>query len=324
MISTSEVAEDEERMFTQSELDQIEEYVLRKLPKVLKQDPDFTVFIEGIVSEMFPKRDEFARLLDEFTQYRSNRDKENESLHKDIQNVKTELSTEIRSLRTEMHEGFEKVDKRFGNVDKHLETVDNHLETVDKRFDQVDKRFDQVDERFEQVDKRFEKVDERFEQVDSRLAGMSQDIKNVGQEIKNVSQDMKNLRDWVELIGGRLQTRAGRNLENVVAGALRLGLEKPDIEPEQIQLRQKITDTDGVVFKPGKQKEVDILVQNGQLIVFEVKSAPDAEDVDDFADKVKVVRHQNPDKTVEGVFIALGVDEDVRRQCQKHQIRLIP
>ncbi len=85
-----------------------------------------------------------------------------------------------------------------------------------------------------------------------------------------------------------------------MAGALRLGLQRPDIQPDQIRLRQKISDSEGLVFKAGKQKEVDIVVTNGELLVFEVKSAPKPDDVDDFADKVELVRLQNPGKQVQG------------------------
>jgi len=135
---------------------------------------------------------------------------------------------------------------------------------------------------------------------------------------------MRDLRDWVELIAGRLQNRVGRNIEDVVAGALRLGLSRSDIRPDSVKMRQKIHDPTGLVYKPGKQKEVDMIVQNGELLVFEVKSAPKPDDVDVFAEKVELVRLQNQDKLVQGVFIAVGVDDNIRRECAARDILLIP
>ena len=254
-------------MFTVSELDDIKAYVLRELPRVLEQDPQFVLFIEGIVTEKFPRRDEFARLLDEFTSFRK--------------------ETQI------------------------------NFEHIDQRFAQVDQRFEQVDQRFAQVDQRFAQVDQRFAQVDQRLAEMTQ-------QMGALSADTRQLRDWVELIAGGLQNRAGRNLEKVVAGALRLGLKRSDIAPEQVKLRQKISDPLGLVFKAGKEKEVDIIAQNGELLVFEVKSAPDNDDVDDFADKVALLRLQRPDKQVQGVFVAVGAEETIRQRCREQGILLIP
>ena len=226
-------------MLATPELAEQRSALIREVRLALQADPEFALFLEGLLAEKFPRRDEFARLLDE-----------------------------VEALRNEQRE----------------------------KFEQVDKRFEQVDKRFEQVDKRFEEL----------------------------TQEIHNLRDWVELIGGRLQTRVGRNLENIVAGALRLGLKRPDIDPAQVKLRQIINDPTGLVYKPGKTKEVDVVAQNGELIVFEVKSAPDVDDVSAFAEKVELIKLQNPDKRVSGVVVALGVEPEVRRHCQNLGLQLIP
>ncbi len=269
-------------MLTVQELDEIKRYVLRELPRVLEQDPQFVLLIEGIISDKFPRRDEFARLLDEFT-----------------------------AFRQEQRQNFQQVDKRF--------------EQVDQRFEQVNQRFEQVNQRFEQVDQRFEQVDQRFEQLSQEVRDLRDQVSQEMRELDDhLSQEMRDLRDWVELIAGRLQARVGRNLEHIVAGALRLGLSRPDIDPQNVRLRQKISDPTGLVYKPGKQKEVDLVAQDGELLVFEVKSAPDVDDVDEFADKVELVRLQNPDKRVTGVFVAVGAEADVRQYCTQRGVQLIP
>ncbi len=231
---------------TSEELQQIKRLVLQELPGVLEQDPGFVVFIEGILSEKFPRRDEFARLLDE-----------------------------VRAARTE--------------------TKDH--------FAEVDQRFEQVDQRFEQVDQRFEQVDRRFEQLTAEIRG---------------------LRNWMELNVGGFQTRAGRRLEEVVAGAFCYGLERQDIRPEQVKLRQKIVDAQGVVFRPGKEREVDLIAVGSEIIVFEVKSTADYDDIDDLADKVKLVEHLNPGKAVHGILVMLGAEAEHRRLCTERGLRLIP
>ena len=272
-------------MLTMLELDEIKRYVLRELPHVLEQDRQFILFVEGIISEKIPRCDEFRRLSDELT-----------------------------ATRQEQRQSFQKVDERF-------EGVDQRLGGIDQRFEGIDQRFDKVDQRFDKVDQRFDKVDQCFEGVDQRLEGLTQEMRDQGAKL---TQEMRNLRDWVELIAGRLQTRVGRNLEDIVAGALRLGLSRPDIDPKNVRLRQKISDPTGLVYKPGKQKEVDLIAQDGELLVFEVKSAPDVDDVDEFADKVELVRLQNPDRLVTGVFVAVGAEADVRQFCTRRGVQLIP
>lgn len=152
-----------------------------------------------------------------------------------------------------------------------------------------------------ETNQRFEQIDQRFEQM---------------------GKHFEDLRDWVELVVGRTQVRSGRNMENVVAAALRLAIKRPDIRPESIRLRQKIVDTEGQVFPCGRQKEVDLVVTDGEYLVFEVKSAAEVEDVDNFADKVELLRLLNPDKTVHGVFITLSPEPDVWQRCQELGIEL--
>jgi len=79
---------------TREELEQARDFIYRELPRVLEKDPDFVKLVEGIIAEKFPRRDEFARLLDELT-----------------------------TMRHEQHEGFSQVNQR---VDK-LETGQDQL-----------------------------------------------------------------------------------------------------------------------------------------------------------------------------------------------------
>jgi hypothetical protein len=224
---------------TIEETQQIKELVLRELPAVLEQDPNFALFIEGILSEKFPRRDEFARMLDELQSFRK-------------------------------------------------ETTDH----------------------FAQVDQWLEKVDQRFEQIHT--------------ELNDIRQEIAGLRDWMEVNVGGFQSRAGKRLEDVVAGAFCYGLKRQDIRPEQVRLRQTVTDHDGVVFKAGKTREIDIIVQDGRIIVFEVKSTADLDDIEDLADKAKLMQHLHPGQMVEGVLVMLAAEAEHRKLCAERGLRLIP
>jgi hypothetical protein len=285
-------------MLTVQELNEMKTYVLHELPHILEADPQFVLFIEGIINEKFPRRDEFARLLDEFT-----------------------------SFRKETQSNFEHVDYRFEQVDQRIdhvaEEVANLRQEVKQDIGDLRQEVKQDIGNLRQEVK--QDIGDLRQEVKQDIGDLRQEVKqDIGDLQQGLTGEMRNLRDWVEVIAGGLQHRAGRNLENIVAGALRLGLQRPDIAPEHIKLRQKIVDPEGLVFKAGKQKEVDIVVQNGELLVFEVKSAPDADDVDEFADKVALVRLQNPDKQVSGVFVAVGVQDDVKQRCFERSLRLIP
>ena len=161
----------------------------------------------------------------------------------------------------------------------------------------------EVDERFEKIDERFEKIDERLEQISQQVA----------------YTDAK-----VDLTVGGFQRRAGRKLENMVAEVLRFGLKRQDVSADNVRLRQKLADVEGVVGPAGRIYEVDILIDNSSLLVFEVKSAAcKVEEVDRFADKVELVRRQHPDKAVEGALISLEPADTVKARCAEWGIQIV-
>ena len=94
---------------TTEQLEQAKRYILKSLPQVLEQAPEFVTFVEGVVAEKFPRRDEFARLLDQVEAHRQ----------------------ETQQYKSETDERFDKIDKRF--------------DRIDERFDRMDDRFDRLE-----------------------------------------------------------------------------------------------------------------------------------------------------------------------------------
>ena len=178
---------------------------------------------------------------------------------------------------------------------------------------EVNERFEKIDERFEKIDGRFEKIDGRFEKIDVQL-----------EQMKQQTAEIKDKSDKIVLAVGGVQRRAGRKLEDVVAGALRFGLKRQDVSTDNVRLRQKLADVEGVVGPVGRTYEVDILIDNSSLLVFEVKSAAcKVEEVDRFADKVELVRRQHPDKAVEGALISLEPADSVKARCAEWGIQIL-
>jgi hypothetical protein len=89
-----------------------------------------------------------------------------------------------------------------------------------------------------------------------------------------------------------------------------------------IQVRQKLTDHKGVMGVPGKQFEFDILVQDSEVIAFEVKSGSDIEMVEYFAQKRPIVESVFPDKQVKMVFITLAPNESIAKACVQNGVIL--
>ena len=160
-----------------------------------------------------------------------------------------------------------------------------------------------------EVNRRFEQADKRFDRIEARLDRME--------------QQFSDLRDWVEMIVGRFQTRSGRKLEDVVAGTMRLVLGRDDVSADHVRLRQPLEDAEGMIGPAGRRYEVDILVHNSALLVFEVKSVCELEDVDRFADKVGLMRTLHPEKAVDGVIVTMAPLNEVEARCGEWGIELV-
>ncbi|MEW5986091.1 MAG: hypothetical protein AB1791_05620 [Chloroflexota bacterium] len=317
-------------MLNEQELVQVRDYVIRILPELIRREPEIATTIEGIIAHEFPRRDEFARLLEQMEQHHT-------EMHDGFGAVRGEMHAGFDAIRGEMNQGFDEIrqevrggldsvraemGERFGQVDQRFEQVDQRFEQVDQRFEQVDQRFEQVDQRFEQVDQRFEQVDQRFEQVDRSLLGIRRDLARIDHGQQMLIKRMDGQEAWLKLVIGDLRIKKGELLEDLVATALRYGLKNPDIAPESIRLRQKLLDPEGRYFKRSRVTEVDLIVEDGKLVVFEVKASAEASDVDYFAQKVQLLTEQNPDKQVHGIFITLAADPEVREACHHYGLEL--
>ena len=145
----------------------------------------------------------------------------------------------------------------------------------------------------------------------------------VNDRLNRMERQFSDLRDWVEMIVGRFQTRSGRKLEDVVAGTMRLVLGRDDVATDHMRLRQPLEDAEGMIGPAGRRYEVDILVHNSALLVFDVKSVCEVEDVDRFADKVGLMRTLHPEKTVDGVIVTMAPLNEVEARCGEWGIKLV-
>ena len=215
------------------------------------------------------------------------------------------LRTEIYEIlsaefvkKSEFYEYMEKSDERF---ERQLQELRAFREDSNRRFEEMR---EDMNRRFEAADKKFEEMREdtnrRFDKVDS---------------------DFKDLKDWVGIVVGGFQRRAGRNLEDAVAGTLRIALGK-DVKPENIRMRQKIQDDEGLIGPKGRSYEIDLCVTNTECLIFEIKSYAEEEDIERFNDKAELALKKLDLKNVVKVLITLEKRPLVVELCDKFGIQV--
>ncbi len=306
MITTSGETE-------QKTIREIEDYILRELPRVLEQDTRFALFLEGLLNERFPRRDEFSQMLAEMRQMRE------------------ETNRRFDEQRDETNRRFDETNLRFDeHRDKTNRRFDEHRDETNRRFDEINLRFDEhrdetnrrFDEHRDETNRRFDEqrdeTNRRFDEQHGEILALKRDVIRISSSQENLLRRYDGQETWFKLNLGDLGNLKGKKLEEMFAAGLRYGLGDPDISAEQIRLRQRLKDE---VFFP-KGTEVDVVARNGEMIVFEIKATGSEDDVTTFAHKLKIFRDQNPGVRVRGVFACMGA-EHLREHCMEEDIELL-
>ncbi|MDI7269279.1 MAG: hypothetical protein QME96_14915 [Myxococcota bacterium] len=249
----------------------------------------------------------------------------------DIQALLSALPEALRANPELRHEIFRILSDQFPSreeTNRILQEIRDLRARFDERFARIDERFEaltrEMNERFARVDERFEaltrEMNERFARVDERFEALTREMNERFARMDRKLDDIH--RDVNRQVGG-LQTRAGRHLEDLVAGTLRLALELEDLDPRSIEMRRKIVDRDGVVRPAGREIECDMLVSDGKRYVFEITSYAKGSDAQDVADKVTLVKSLHPEEQVVGILIAYEADEGAGAECERLGVRLV-
>ncbi len=190
-------------MLTPVEFEQLKKDILRDLRTVLEADPDFAVFIEGIVAEKFPRRDEFARLLDE-----------------------------VALLRGEQREGFRGVYER---LDRHeAAIVELRVGQEELRVGQAELRRDMNELHVGQDELRAGQ-DELRRDVNELRAGQDELRRDVN-ELRAGQVELR--RDVNELRAGQDELR--RDVNELRAGQEELRVGQAELRVGQAELRQEL------------------------------------------------------------------------------------
>ncbi len=146
---------------------------------------------------------------------------------------------------------------------------------------------DDIRQVIEEFDKRFEAMDKRFEamqaQMDKRFEALQLQI----------NSNYTELRYAIDNLG----SRTGKGLEEMVLKLLIEQQKLKDIEISNIE-RKTIMDEVGDIFPRGYSTDIDILMENGKIILMEIKFKIDNRDIYHFVQVSKLYEklYQKPDE----------------------------
>ncbi|TFG04512.1 MAG: hypothetical protein EU536_04490 [Promethearchaeota archaeon] len=204
---------------------------------------------------------------------------------------------------------IEAMDKRFEAMDKRFEVMQEH---IDKRFEAMDKRFEvmqeHIDKRFEAMDKRFEvmqeHIDKRFEAMENRYEDLSTSIK------------------ILTLSVARIESKEGILFQNTVLELMKDTLTLEKIAPEKIR-KEILRDPLGEIFYPSYTTDIDVLVENDNTYMIEVKSTTASQDISHFLQNAKLFKKITGKIPTQLILITLRINQATYNLARTQGIRVI-
>ncbi|MEZ0345363.1 MAG: DUF3782 domain-containing protein, partial [Infirmifilum sp.] len=158
------------------------------------------------------------------------------------------------------------------------------------------------DRKFEEIVKRLEEHDRKFEEILHRL-------------------DLLSAR--VEATIGSMGKRWGEDLERTVLYIFQEVLEKEGVKPGKVR-KFRFKDEDGrYTGRPGTLIDIDVLIEDEELYLLEVKSHAELDHVERLIDKVPVVERILNRKASKIYLVAVNVDEDAFERAQEMGFKVI-
>ncbi len=115
----------------------------------------------------------------------------------------------------------------------------------------------------EHSDKRFEAIDKRFEGLISQISKGFEDAKRERWVIKSKIESFSS--------------RGGESLERTILNLLNDRLIQENIQSAQIK-KEELIDREGKIFWENYNTDIDVLIQDGKIILIEIKYHPDNRD----------------------------------------------
>ncbi|MCF2141152.1 MAG: hypothetical protein K9W44_13920 [Candidatus Lokiarchaeota archaeon] len=180
---------------------------------------------------------------------------------------------------------------------------------------EMDQRFEKIDQRFEKIDQRFEKINQRFEKMDLHITDL---ITSMNKKFDQQSELLKSLK----LDIARIESKEGKAIEILTRDLLKTTLKLKNIDPDTIE-SVTLIDKEGAVFYPGYRTDIDIIMENGDVCLIELKATGNADDIAHFLLNVKLYTHIYKKTPTKLIFAAIRINSELIRIAEEQNIKLL-
>ena len=265
--------------------------LIKLLPKLIKENDEIRGAVISALSGVISTKDDLKVF--------------SERMDKQFEELIKQMDKRFESMQQQMDKRFDLVDKRFEAVDKRFEAVDKRFEAVDKRFEAVDKRFEEL---IQLMDKRFEAVDKRFERL----------LKQMNRGFEEARKERSEIKTSISTLG----TRAGFQLERAILDLLKDKIIQKNINISKVK-KVKLVDKEGKVFYKNFNTDIDVLIENGNRILIEIKFKPDNRDIFHLMKTAELYRYQTSKNYDNLMIICMEITQRNYQEATRQGISVI-
>jgi hypothetical protein len=299
------------------------EWILKELPALMKTDPAFREAVLEIGRYQFADKAEteshFDRMLarlDKKMDEDRRKWEENRQEHLAMTSALAELTQQFKQEREENHRKWEGNDHKWEENDhrweenqrqwlenqRKWEENDHRWEENQRQWLENQRKWEENDRQWEENRRKWEENDRQWLDNHRRWENNDRQWEENRQEHREMRKDIKRLDQTVGAVGARWGVHTEATFRNAIAGLL-----KEFAAVEVIHVDEH--DDEGVVFGYPEEVELDLIIQDGILIIGEIKSSIDKGGVYLFEKKVRFYENKHGQTANRKLIISPMVDK---------------
>ncbi len=257
---------------------QLTQLIRRELPGILRRDREMREWVLSLTRERYADKNEtesrFDRVLDELRRERE------ENFRKWEVNQQ-----ELRALREEQNRKWEEQNRKWEEQNRKWEANQQELRALRE----------EQNRKWEEQNRKWEEQNRKWEENQATINAMLAEIRGLGRKYDST----------IGALGARWGLQTEQSFRNALAGIL-----GTSFGVEVLNVREY--DDAGEVFGRPDQIELDVIIQNGTLILCEIKSSISRAEMHTFARKVAFYEKRHNRKADRMLVISPMVEERAR------------
>ena len=189
---------------------------------------------------------------------------------------------------------------------------------TEARLEALTARVDTLAIRMEELAQAQARTEARLEALTARVDTLAVRMEELAQAQLRTENEVTRLRRTIEMQIGGLGARWGMQAEEAFRNGMKTILEEVGFRAE----RYLTYDTEGEVFGRPDQVELDVVIQDGQVIVIEIKSSLDRGQVHLFSRKVAFYTRKTGQQVARRIIITPFTEKGARALAEELGIEI--